>query len=207
MLDLGRAFTNIGSEEPHGYFIMVKISLDNDICCPNEEPSDSRSTTKPVAAVTRQKKQKRPASRTFLILLIFASLTAFVAVTTGVLLLISKASSNTNDVDLDSDTTSRIDLNIEESKSRSCPNAPQATFVPRPTSCTEMGCFEGYKIEVRPHSSWPSGNYQYILDVDRNITIECAGNLPLKACEDGPSMTCVRDDGIVSAVVSIVESG
>ncbi len=70
---------------------------------------------------------------------------------------------------------------------------------PRPDACTEMGCYSGLHLSVRPSDAWPHGDYRYVLDLDGR-TVTCEGSLPLKRCGI-QSMTCS------DAAVTVVESG
>jgi len=87
---------------------------------------------------------------------------------------------------------------VDPAVARACPDAPSHS-TNGATACTEIGCNDGYQIEVTPHDAWPAGDYRYTLELDGR-TVTCSGSLPLQPCGT-PSMTC-DDEG-----VSITESG
>jgi len=76
--------------------------------------------------------------------------------------------------------------------------------LPSPTgedrACTQIGCVNGFRISLDPGSDMAAGAYRFEVDIDGALTT-CEGNLPLAACEAGPSITCSSD------AVSIGESG
>ncbi|PZQ47713.1 MAG: hypothetical protein DI551_02825 [Micavibrio aeruginosavorus] len=67
-------------------------------------------------------------------------------------------------------------------------------------ACTEMGCENGISFTVDPAQEWKNGQYEISLALDYKKVI-CRGELPLNACEDGPTFYCDDKD------VTIIESG
>jgi hypothetical protein len=67
--------------------------------------------------------------------------------------------------------------------------------------CTAIGCIDGLRIDVAKASPWPAGAYTFAFVLDGE-KVTCAGALPLKACEAGPSLTCD-----VAGKVQVEESG
>lgn len=47
--------------------------------------------------------------------------------------------------------------------------------------CTDIGCRNGYNVDVSPSSGWAAGDYRFELTVDGRA-ITCQGSIPLKAC-------------------------
>lgn len=66
--------------------------------------------------------------------------------------------------------------------------------------CTEIGCVNGLTLRVDPNYDWKTGSYDFHFSFDGR-TAECHGELPLKKCEDGPSLSCNKKG------ITIVESG
>lgn len=58
-------------------------------------------------------------------------------------------------------------------------------------ACTEIGCRNGYALDVSPASAWAPGDYRFELTVDGR-EIRCQGSLPLKACGER-SFSCDAD--------------
>ncbi len=87
---------------------------------------------------------------------------------------------------------------VDPAVARACPDAPSLAATGA-TACTQMGCYDGYEIEVTPSEAWPAGDYRYIVELDGR-TVTCTGSLPLQPCGTA-SMTCDGEG------VSITESG
>lgn len=47
----------------------------------------------------------------------------------------------------------------------------------------------GLNVQVAKSTPWPAGDYQMTFDVDGTV-VACTGALPLRACEQGPSLVC-----------------
>lgn len=62
--------------------------------------------------------------------------------------------------------------------------------------CTQIGCVDGLRVEMRPASGWAPGSYAFAVDLD-GVKVTCTGALPLRACEAGPSLTCDVADKVV----------
>lgn len=58
--------------------------------------------------------------------------------------------------------------------------------------CTQIGCIDGYRVELKKATPWTPGVYTFTADLDGKV-IECKGSLPLQACEAGPSLSCTED--------------
>jgi hypothetical protein len=86
---------------------------------------------------------------------------------------------------------------------RSSPDNPLSP----PLACTLIGCEDGLKVELRPASGWPAGEYRFRIQTNE-LEVSCRGSLPLPSCvgSSDPSsqenVTCS-----VEGVVRIVESG
>jgi hypothetical protein len=70
-----------------------------------------------------------------------------------------------------------------------------------PVACTLIGCEDGLKVEIRPSSGWPAGEYRFQIQAD-GVEVTCVGSLPLPSCTDSPNVTCDP-----KGLVQIVESG
>jgi len=74
-----------------------------------------------------------------------------------------------------------------------------------PLACTLIGCEDGLKVQLRPASGWPAGEYRFEIQAE-GVRVTCRGSIPLTACTGGPSLprtvTCDPED-----VIRIVESG
>lgn len=71
-----------------------------------------------------------------------------------------------------------------------CPDSVQFKRT-RNHICTEIGCANGYNLNVSPSSGWAMGAYTFELTVDeRKVT--CEGSLPLKPCGQ-QSFSCDAD--------------
>jgi len=57
-------------------------------------------------------------------------------------------------------------------------------------ACTQMGCIDGFTVDVEPQV-WPHGQYKFTIAADDRNTI-CEGALPLPACGK-PALTCKGD--------------
>lgn len=68
-------------------------------------------------------------------------------------------------------------------------------------ACTEIGCMNGLRIELKKAGAWAPGAYTFAFTLD-GAAVNCSGALPLKPCEAGPSLTCDVADR-----VAIGESG
>ena len=66
--------------------------------------------------------------------------------------------------------------------------------------CTEMGCIDGFNVELEP-KAWPKGKYKIVVTADDKSTT-CEGALPLPACDKGKALTCKGD-----VKVMVAESG
>lgn len=55
--------------------------------------------------------------------------------------------------------------------------------------CTEIGCVDGLQVELTKAGPWAPGRYTFTFALD-GAAVTCAGSLPLKPCEAGPSLTC-----------------
>ena len=51
-----------------------------------------------------------------------------------------------------------------------------------------MGCVDGLHIDLSP-DVWQAGSYRFVIVADGTQTV-CEGSLPLRACEQGPSLSC-----------------
>lgn len=67
--------------------------------------------------------------------------------------------------------------------------------------CTQIGCVDGLNVEVVKKSAWAPGAYTFAFTLDGE-KVTCSGALPLKPCEDGPSLACD-----VADKVQVMESG
>ncbi len=69
--------------------------------------------------------------------------------------------------------------------------------------CTQMGCTNGLILRAGPDMFNEEGQYefQFFAGLNNQIRVTCRGELPLKPCDQGPSMTCS------SKGVMITESG
>ena len=67
-------------------------------------------------------------------------------------------------------------------------------------ACTEIGCVNSLTLKGDETRDWKNGNYNFDFVLD-NRRVRCWGELPLKPCEEGPSLSCNKPG------VSIVESG
>jgi len=72
-----------------------------------------------------------------------------------------------------------------------CPDAEQFQRASR-NACTDIGCRNGYNLDVSPSSGWTAGTYSFELDLDGRA-ITCQGSIPLKACGER-SFSCDADD-------------
>jgi hypothetical protein len=63
-----------------------------------------------------------------------------------------------------------------------------------------MGCENGLDIALVRPSGWPAGNYRLTLAIDGK-SVRCEGQLPLAACDAGPSFHCDDDS------LTVTESG
>ena len=64
-------------------------------------------------------------------------------------------------------------------------------------ACTEIGCTDGFRVQLEPGEGWRHGSYRFRLEVDGKKTT-CQGSLPLKRCEDGMTLRCSGDVGDVT---------
>lgn len=64
------------------------------------------------------------------------------------------------------------------------PQAPDGV-----ANCTAMGCIDGLHVDFSPNAGWPSGHYRFIVEAGGKTTT-CEGDLPLRACSEGPSLRC-----------------
>lgn len=64
-----------------------------------------------------------------------------------------------------------------------------------------MGCIDGLRISLEKATPWAPGKYAFVFDLD-GTAVTCSGELPLRSCEAGPSLTCD-----VAGKVQIGESG
>ena len=76
-----------------------------------------------------------------------------------------------------------------------------------PLACTLIGCEDGLKVELRPESGWPAGEYRFRIQAD-GVEVTCRGSLPLQGCVGS------RDAGVqenvscnIEGMVQVVESG
>lgn len=60
---------------------------------------------------------------------------------------------------------------------------------PGDRACTMMGCVDGLRLEFIVTGKWIPGRYNFAFDLDGE-KVTCTGSLPLKSCDDGPSLTC-----------------
>lgn len=82
-----------------------------------------------------------------------------------------------------------------------CTPKPAQPDAPPQKICTAMGCVNGLNVSVAKATAWPAGVYDFVLDLD-GTAVTCTGALPLKPCDEGPSLTCTPTDK-----VQITESG
>ena len=66
--------------------------------------------------------------------------------------------------------------------------------------CTQIGCRDGLSLTVDPTRRWKWGNYEFSFVMD-NRSVTCRGELPLRPCEEGPTVKC-KGEG-----VRVIESG
>lgn len=59
--------------------------------------------------------------------------------------------------------------------------------------CTEIGCANGFRLELRK-DSWEPGSYSFHIEADGEVS-DCTGSLPLKPCDASPSVTCTGAKG------------
>ena len=59
------------------------------------------------------------------------------------------------------------------------------------SACTDIGCLNGFQLNVSPSSGWAAGMYQFELTVDGRA-ITCQGAIPLLPCSE-PSFPCDAD--------------
>jgi hypothetical protein len=87
------------------------------------------------------------------------------------------------------------------------PDSRSSNPLEPPPVCTLIGCEDGLTVELRPPTSWPSGDYLFRIRVDAT-DVTCRGSIPLADCggsrgaSPGAGVTCDPDD-----VVRIAESG
>lgn len=62
--------------------------------------------------------------------------------------------------------------------------------------CTQIGCIDGLQVQVEKATPWPPGAYTFVVTLD-DTTITCTGALPLRPCEEAPSLTCDVPDRII----------
>lgn len=67
--------------------------------------------------------------------------------------------------------------------------------------CTQIGCLDGYRLELKKATAWTPGAYTFTVELDGKA-VECKGALPLQSCDAGPSLSCTED-----GKVQIGESG
>lgn len=72
-----------------------------------------------------------------------------------------------------------------------CPEAEQFERGTR-NACTDVGCRNGFNLDVSPSSGWSAGAYSFELDLDGRA-LTCQGSIPLKACGER-SFRCDADD-------------
>jgi hypothetical protein len=68
-------------------------------------------------------------------------------------------------------------------------STPTPSTTPPSGGCTSLGCVDGLQIEMSPNASWPAGVYRFVIVADGEQTV-CEGSLPLRACDQGPSLSC-----------------
>lgn len=61
--------------------------------------------------------------------------------------------------------------------------------------CTQIGCINGYRLELKKATPWTPGNYTFTAELDGKV-VECKGALPLQACDTGPSLSCTPDGSL-----------
>ena len=87
------------------------------------------------------------------------------------------------------------------------PDAHSSNPLEPPLACTLIGCDNGLKVQLRPLTGWPAGEYRFRVQVD-GTDVTCHGTIPLAACTESPrskQASSVRCDP--EGVVRIVESG
>jgi len=72
---------------------------------------------------------------------------------------------------------------------------------PSDRACTEIGCMNGFSVDLQSAGGWKPGRYRFEFDLDGTVTT-CEATLPLRACDAGPSVTCSPN-----GAVTIGESG
>ena len=76
-----------------------------------------------------------------------------------------------------------------------------------PLACTLIGCEDGLKVELRPASGWPAGEYRFRIQAN-GVVVTCRGSLPLPSCvgssESGAQKNVSCDN---EGLVQVVESG
>jgi hypothetical protein len=82
---------------------------------------------------------------------------------------------------------------------RGDPQNPPGNPLTPPLACTLIGCEDGLKVELRPESGWPAGEYRFRIQAD-GVEVTCRGSLPLPSCVGNVSCD-------IEGVVQIVESG
>lgn len=78
--------------------------------------------------------------------------------------------------------------------------SPAPVRAQEPLACTQMGCMNGLMLSVPPGRMQMPGQYNFAFVLDGK-QVACRGELPLKACGDGPSIRCDKPG------VTIMESG
>ncbi len=74
-------------------------------------------------------------------------------------------------------------------------SAPGAVTPPPSGACTSMGCVDGLHIDLSP-DVWQAGSYRFVVVADGKQTT-CEGSLPLRACEQGPSLSCTGEGVLI----------
>lgn len=81
------------------------------------------------------------------------------------------------------------------------PSAPPGPPGARGPACALIGCSNGFSVDWESSSGWKPGRYTFEIELDGARTT-CEAKLPLRACEEGPSVSCAP-----SGAVQIGESG
>lgn len=78
--------------------------------------------------------------------------------------------------------------------------AAMPAFAQAQQACTEIGCIDGIVLRGDEGRDWKTGNYIFSFILDGR-QVQCHGELPLKPCEEGLSLSCNKKG------IQITESG
>ena len=85
-------------------------------------------------------------------------------------------------------------------------SAPGNPLTP-PLACTLIGCEDGLKVELRPASGWPAGEYRFRIQTN-GVDVTCRGSLPLSSCVGSSDPGAQENVSCnIEGLVQVVESG